>query len=120
MTKFRLGPQFWCDTPRWFGNEDAGFLHDMHKGRVLGVYMHDGYGKWDLWICLPYWRAWNVVRRQPAGFTSLAAFPYCWVWLFRAKSHAAAVSAIEALAGEPENKPDESVQGLEDGDCLTE
>lgn len=86
-------------SAQWFGDEDEGGLIELGSGRVLGHYWHDGYGKWDIRVCLTYGRAWRTIRRQPAGWAGFAAFPYGWVWLFRAKSFEDALSEIAELAG---------------------
>jgi len=86
--------------PWWFGDEDEAVCVDLRWGRVIGHYQHDGYGKWDVSVCLSYWRAWWAIRTQSAGFHSMAAFPRCWVWFFRSKSRAGAEAAVNEYAPE--------------------
>jgi len=112
--------EFWSHEPIWFGDEESAALIDLRSGREIGHYMHDGYGKWHLWVCLPYWRAWSIARNQPAGFTALAAFPRCWIWLFRAKSQEAAVRAIEHFAGRATEDRDARDEEGGAADCMSD
>lgn len=99
MTLMKAWRRLRTTHPWWIENEDEGVLVDLNSGRVIGRYLHDGYGKWEIDVCLPYWRAWRLIRTQPAAFVMLANFPRCWISLFRARSVESAQTAIERFAG---------------------
>jgi hypothetical protein len=88
--KVRMSPR-----PEWFGDEDNAALIDVRSGRVYGHYWHDGYGKWHPVVCLSHWRAWRVIRTQPAFFWGFASLTRCWVQMVRSKSRDGAEAAIE-------------------------
>ena len=109
MTRYRGWLAGREDHSNWFGDEDQAVLVDAKSGRVVGQYMHDGFGKWDIMVCLSYLKAWRVLRREASGFAGLAPFPRCWLWLFRMKSHEGAVGVIEQFArpvAELDEEPD--------------
>ena len=85
--------------PVWYGDEDSAVLVNLRTGRVFGRWHHDGYGSWDVDVCLPYWRASSVIRSSPAWFAAFAGFPFCWVSLFRAKNQEGAEDAIYEFVG---------------------
>ena len=82
-------------APAWFGDEDEAVLIDIERGRLLGWYSHDGYGKWDHWLYVAYWRAWKVLRNDAAWIVSWSPFPLCTVGVFRSKSLEDARGTVE-------------------------
>ena len=99
------------DHFEWYGDEDRAALINVNSGEVVGLYRHDGHGKWDMFLCVPYWKAWTILRSQIAGLNGFARMPKCWLWVFRTKSHAGAIACIEQLTGR---------QGMLPGCCIIE
>ena len=85
--------------PLWYGDEDSAVLINLKSGRAVGRYHHDGHGKWEVDVCLPYWRALRLILTQPAWFAAAAAFPFCWVSILRSKSQEGAQASVENFAG---------------------
>lgn len=87
---------------RWSGDEDTASLLDINGGKVLAHFSHDGHGKWESWVCLPLWKAWQTSRSDVGiGVWRLASFPRFWVFLRTMRSAEGAVAQVEHALGLP-------------------
>jgi len=85
----------------WSGDEETASLLDFMPGYVVGHYWHDGYGKWDAFVCLPLLQAWRASRSDCGiGILGVARFPRFWVPLRTVRCAEHAIAQIEQLCGE--------------------
>jgi hypothetical protein len=85
-------------TLLWYGDDEGAVLVDHKTGRVAGLFWHDGSGKWELQVCVSFWRAWQVTRRYPASFWTFADFFRCWMMIVRTTSAVGAAEVIQDVA----------------------
>lgn len=98
-----MGPRSWIHRRNlaallWYGDDEGAVLVDHKSGRVAGLFWHDGYGKWELQVCVSLWKARAVARRYPAFFWTFAGFFRCWMMIASTTSAAGAAEAIQEIA----------------------
>jgi hypothetical protein len=83
----------------WFGDEEGAALISARTGRTLGYFSHDGYGKYEIILCVSYWRAVRLIWAGHASLIGPAGLVWCSLSVFRAKSPESAAHVIEELTG---------------------